>query len=118
MPNVTRRNQVLKELDRCQQEFLVMSLPPLPAITVIPDAVNEIIVQYNFPWHVRQAIDVHFTKHIQRVAAPDKPAFVTPMNQLRDKATLASNEQDVTDIFEQVALIRQELIEWQAPGNA
>lgn len=114
MPSVTRRNQVLKELDRCQLEFQIMSLPPPPPVTVVPDDVHKMLVKHNLPWNVYREIDQHFTNVPEQKNAQPKPTFVLQMNQLRDMATLAQEEQHIKYIFEQVALIRAELVAWQS----
>lgn len=112
MPSVTRRNQVLKELERVQCEFQNIGRPNLPTVVNLPTCVVELFEQYPYlSFQAKSGLREYFT--VKQSAAPSKPDFKDQMADLRDQATLAETEADVKAIFSEVAFIRKGLHTWR-----
>lgn len=113
MPSVTRRNQVLKELERVQCEFgSYTRTRPRPEIRM-PAEVAVILNDYpKLPDHIKRGLKDFFMVVPYFEDIP-KPQYLDALNILRDQATLAQTEEEIGTIFEVVDTIRKQIVAWR-----
>lgn len=113
MPSVTRRNQVLRELDRIAGEFNGYNRKVAKGTVNLPSVAMQLLEGYpKLPEHITRGLKEFFTT-VPSPIRVEKPSFHQALNELRDKATLAETEQDIKDIFHDVDILRSDLITWR-----